>query len=172
MILQRNPSIFAVFSQALPLPRSCCWRSGSGACLCCSLFCWYAPLACGNSTPCSGVPAAYPAASALSCLAGAWQRLLVVAAGPAANIILAWLLCWTLALGWGTPVLLPQVGGVVQNGPADKAGIQPGDTIVSINGAAVANWQAMVSPAAPGPPKMQPVQAGNGRPSRPGQCAA
>lgn len=73
----------------------------------------------------------------------AWQRLLVVAAGPAANIILAWLLCWTLALGWGTTVLLPQVGGVVQNGPADKAGIQPGDTIVSINGAAVANWQAM-----------------------------
>lgn len=73
----------------------------------------------------------------------AWQRLLVVAAGPAANILLAWLLCWTLALGWGTPVLLPQVGGVVQNGPADKAGIQPGDTIVSINGAAVANWQAM-----------------------------
>lgn len=73
----------------------------------------------------------------------AWQRLLVVAAGPAANIILAWLLCWTLALGWGTPVLLPQVGGVVQNGPADKAGIQPGDTIVSINGAAVANWQDM-----------------------------
>ena len=62
---------------------------------------------------------------------------------PAANILLAWLLCWTLALGWGTPVLLPQVGGVVQNGPADKAGIQPGDTIVSINGAAVANWQAM-----------------------------
>lgn len=73
----------------------------------------------------------------------AWQRLLVVAAGPAANIILAWLLCWTLALGWGTPVLLPQVGGIVQNGPADKAGIQPGDTILSINGAAVANWQAM-----------------------------
>lgn len=73
----------------------------------------------------------------------AWQRLLVVAAGPAANILLAWLLCWTLALGWGTPVLLPQVGGVVQNGPADKAGIQPGDTIVSINGSAVANWQAM-----------------------------
>ena len=73
----------------------------------------------------------------------AWQRLLVVAAGPVANIILAWLLCWALALGWGTPILLPQVGGVVQNGPADKAGIQPGDTIVSINGVAVANWQAM-----------------------------
>ena len=73
----------------------------------------------------------------------AWQRLFVVAAGPAANIILAWLLCWALALGWGTPILLPQVGAIVQDGPAAKAGIQPGDTIVSINGAAVVNWQAM-----------------------------
>ena len=36
----------------------------------------------------------------------AWQRLMVVAAGPAANILLAWLLCWALALGWGTPILL------------------------------------------------------------------
>lgn len=73
----------------------------------------------------------------------AWQRLLVVAAGPIANIVLAWLLCWALAFGWGTPVLLPQVGGVVQNGPADKAGIRPGDTILSINGHAVADWQTM-----------------------------
>ena len=73
----------------------------------------------------------------------AWQRLLVVAAGPAANILLAWLLCWALAFGWGTPVLLPQVGAVVQNGPADKAGMQPGDTILSIDGHAVDNWQAM-----------------------------
>ena len=55
----------------------------------------------------------------------AWQRLLVVAAGPVANILLAWLLCWALAFGWGTPVLLPQVGAVVQNGPADKAGMPP-----------------------------------------------
>ena len=95
----------------------------------------------GESDP-KDIPAGFTEKESFA-LRPAWQRLLVVAAGPAANIILAWLLCWTLALGWGTPVLLPQVGGVVQNGPADKAGIQPGDTIVSINGAAVANWQAM-----------------------------
>lgn len=47
----------------------------------------------------------------------AWQRLLVVAAGPAANILLAWLLCWILAFGWGTPVLLPDVGAVSENSP-------------------------------------------------------
>ncbi len=95
----------------------------------------------GESDP-KDIPEGFTAKESFA-LRPAWQRLLVVAAGPAANILLAWLLCWTLALGWGTPVLLPQVGGVVQNGPADKAGIQPGDTIVSINGAAVANWQAM-----------------------------
>ena len=95
----------------------------------------------GESDP-KDIPAGFTEKESFA-LRPAWQRLLVVAAGPAANIILAWLLCWALALGWGTPLLLPQVGGVVQNGPADKAGIQPGDTIVSINGLAVTNWQDM-----------------------------
>ena len=73
----------------------------------------------------------------------AWQRLLVVAAGPVANILLAWLLCWILAFGWGTPQLLPQVGGLVENGPAAKAGVEIGDTIVSINGQPIVNWEDM-----------------------------
>ena len=95
----------------------------------------------GESDP-KDIPAGFTEKESFA-LRPAWQRLLVVAAGPTANIILAWLLCWALALGWGTPILLPQVGGVVQNGPADKAGIQPGDTIVSINGLAISNWQSM-----------------------------
>ncbi|MFT4300353.1 MAG: site-2 protease family protein [Desulfovibrio sp.] len=73
----------------------------------------------------------------------AWQRLLVVAAGPVANMLLAWFLCWILAFGWGTPQLLPQVGGLVENGPAAKAGIQVGDTIVSIDGQAINEWEDM-----------------------------
>ena len=73
----------------------------------------------------------------------AWQRLLVVAAGPVANMLLAWLLCWILAFGWGTPQLLPQVGGLVENGPAAKAGVQAGDTIVSIGGQAINDWGDM-----------------------------
>ena len=73
----------------------------------------------------------------------AWQRLLVVAAGPVANILLAWLLCWILAFGWGTPQLLPQVGGLVENGPAAKAGVEIGDSIVSINGQPIVNWEDM-----------------------------
>lgn len=73
----------------------------------------------------------------------AWQRLLVVAAGPTANIVLAWLLCWGLAFGWGTPVLLPQVGAVTENSPAAKAGLRPGDRILSVNGQTVESWEAM-----------------------------
>lgn len=73
----------------------------------------------------------------------AWQRLLVVAAGPTANIVLAWLLCWSLAFGWGTPVLLPQVGAVTENSPAARAGLRPGDRILSVNGQTVESWEAM-----------------------------
>lgn len=73
----------------------------------------------------------------------AWQRLLVVAAGPAANILLAWLLCWILAFGWGTPVLLPDVGAVSENSPAAAAGVRAGDHILSINGTPVQSWEAM-----------------------------
>lgn len=73
----------------------------------------------------------------------AWQRLLVVAAGPVANMLLAWLLCWILAFAWGTPQLLPQVGGLVENGPAARAGVEAGDTIVSINGQPIVDWEDM-----------------------------
>lgn len=74
----------------------------------------------------------------------AWQRLLVIASGPVANILLAWLLCWAIAYGWGTPVLQPVIGAVTADGPAAKAGLAPGDKIESINGIPVSSWEEMV----------------------------
>lgn len=73
----------------------------------------------------------------------AWQRLLVIAAGPAANILLAWLLCWILAFGWGTPVMQPVIGAVQPDSPALAAGLEAGDRIEAINGSPVKSWEAM-----------------------------
>lgn len=73
----------------------------------------------------------------------AWQRLLVIAAGPVANILLAWLLCWALAYGWGTPVMQPVIGAVQPDSPALAAGLEPGDRIEEINGKKIESWDAM-----------------------------
>lgn len=73
----------------------------------------------------------------------AWQRLLVIAAGPASNILLAWLLCWALAFGWGTPVMQPVVGAIQADSPASRAGLAPGDRIEAINGVHIDSWDQM-----------------------------
>lgn len=73
----------------------------------------------------------------------AWQRLLVIASGPVANILLAWILCWTLAFVWGTPVLEPVVGAVMADSPAQKAGLASGDRIEAIDGKKIDSWEAM-----------------------------
>lgn len=72
-----------------------------------------------------------------------WQRLLVVAAGPVANILLAWLLCWGLAFSYGQPHILPNIGALEADSPAAQAGIRPGDTVVAVNGQPVEDWMAM-----------------------------
>lgn len=72
-----------------------------------------------------------------------WQRLLVVAAGPVANILLAWILCWGLAFSYGQAHLLPQIGSIEAESPAAKAGVEAGDMVVAINGAPVTEWIAM-----------------------------
>ena len=72
-----------------------------------------------------------------------WQRLLVVAAGPVFNLLLAWFLCWGLAYGQGQMHLLPQIGALEEKGPAAVAGVQPGDTVVAINGEPITQWVSM-----------------------------
>ncbi|MBD5607402.1 MAG: RIP metalloprotease RseP [Desulfovibrio sp.] len=73
----------------------------------------------------------------------AWQRLLVIAAGPIANILLAWFICWFLAWNWGVPVLQPVIGGLQADSPALRAGLEVGDRILSIDGERVNSWEEM-----------------------------
>lgn len=61
------------------------------------------------------------------------RRALIVAAGPAANFLLAILIYWLVFLG-GERGLAAVVGEVIADSPAAQAGLQVGDEIVAVNG--------------------------------------
>jgi regulator of sigma E protease len=66
-----------------------------------------------------------------------WARAVVTAAGPAANFVLTLVLFTGLALALGRPVPLAVLGTVQAGGAGARAGLQSGDRVVSIDGAAV-----------------------------------
>ncbi len=66
-----------------------------------------------------------------------YQRALVVAAGPFANFVLAIVIFMLTFMFLGRIAIPPVIGSVVPGSAAAAAGIQPGDTIVSIDGAAI-----------------------------------
>lgn len=63
-----------------------------------------------------------------------WQRMIVVAAGPIFNFILAWLLFWGIFWANGLTEALPVVGKLAEQSAAVEAGVQPGDQVLSIDG--------------------------------------
>jgi regulator of sigma E protease len=67
------------------------------------------------------------------------KRVLIVLAGPLANILFAPLLL-TLVFMTGVPELLPVVGAPTKGLPAAEAGLQPGDRILSVNGHPTETW--------------------------------
>ena len=82
------------------------------------------------------------------------HRIFVAIAGPAMNFILGILLfsfvylvgldrgtMWLMEMLIGRSDRMAQIGLVADDSPAKKGGIEPGDTIVSINGRKIKNWQ-------------------------------
>jgi len=70
-----------------------------------------------------------------------WQRIAVVAAGPAANVILTFVILYALLLGYGRYTIPPVVGEVIAGSPAESAGIAPGDIIISVDGYVVRGFE-------------------------------
>ncbi|MBW8303553.1 MAG: site-2 protease family protein, partial [Brevundimonas sp.] len=68
-----------------------------------------------------------------------WQRALIVAAGPAANFLLAMVLFTLLFSAIGEQIVAPRVAGAVPDSPAARAGFQPRDLILAVNGRPIAD---------------------------------
>lgn len=62
-----------------------------------------------------------------------WKRIVVVGAGPAANVLLAVFVYAFLNIVVGAIPETVRIGSVGSNSPADRAGIKPGDVVLSIN---------------------------------------
>ena len=69
-----------------------------------------------------------------------WQRLVIVFAGPAANLVLPVIIYFVFFAGH---TMLPAavIGDVLEGGAAARAGIEPGDRVVEIDGNTMRYWE-------------------------------
>ena len=71
------------------------------------------------------------------------KRMLIVAAGPFFNLLLAVIIFLGIFLISGLFVLKPSVGSVKDGSPAYAAGLKAGDLIAAINGVNISTWDEM-----------------------------
>ncbi len=72
-----------------------------------------------------------------------WKRFLILVAGPLFNYLLA-LILFILLFVIGMPRLNTQIGEVLDNYPAQQAGLEKADRVLAVNGREVSYWQDMV----------------------------
>jgi membrane-associated protease RseP (regulator of RpoE activity) len=72
-----------------------------------------------------------------------WQRVIIMTGGPAMNMLLGFVFLSVALTGIGVSTAQPVVQRVVAVSPAVTAGLQPGDTIVSYDGAPVRSWDEL-----------------------------
>jgi regulator of sigma E protease len=72
-----------------------------------------------------------------------WKRAAIVAAGPIANFVLAIAIFSGIFYLHGRAILAPVIASVAVDSAAEAAGFQPGDRIVSIDGAKIESFEEM-----------------------------
>mgnify|MGYP005993592301 FL=1 len=70
-----------------------------------------------------------------------WQRMVIVAAGPIANFLLAIFVFWLINISYGVSGIAPVVNSVIEDSVADRAGLRAGDEILAVDGADTIIWQ-------------------------------
>ncbi len=75
-----------------------------------------------------------------------WQRMVVISAGVLMNILLAIFIFWGINYSQGRSIRdTTEIGYVVENSPAAKAGLLAGDKVVAINGDAISHWDMILN---------------------------
>src|SRR5690625_1749891 len=69
------------------------------------------------------------------------QRTFIVAAGPLANFLFAAVLLAGFFAFVGQPTTSPEIGQLLEDSPAQAAGLQVGDRILAVNGAAIERFE-------------------------------
>lgn len=72
-----------------------------------------------------------------------FKRMAIVLAGPMMNFVLAIVVFALLYTFYGIPRLKPAIGSVTPGSPAERAGLQAGDEVFSLNGQPITEWDEL-----------------------------
>jgi regulator of sigma E protease len=87
-----------------------------------------------------------------------WKRALIIFAGPAINFLFAIVLLSGFLLVYGQMTTPAIVSAIMPNSAAAQAGLQVDDRIISVNGAAISNFQELATEVLIYPEQVIPVQ--------------